>query len=172
MKRREFFTVQSRETLENALEPHADLRAAPQSIYRGKRRIDIIEIIDQWYGPGYRYVKVRGRHAIWQVISGGKECVSCQTTKNNWFTAVHHRETPDRIKTGQSDAGVVWRTEVLQARRDGADVDAVTLPDEDSLRAEVAYVIGAMNGSPHRVEADAFLAFLQSPRGQDAYAKF
>jgi len=60
MKRREFFTVQSRETLENALEPHADLRAAPQSIYRGKRRIDIIEIIDQWYGPGYRYVKVRG----------------------------------------------------------------------------------------------------------------
>jgi ABC-type molybdate transport system substrate-binding protein len=116
--------------------------------------------------------EVLERHAIWQVISGGKECVSCQTTKNNWFTAVHHRETPDRIKTGQSDAGVVWRTEVLQARRDGADVDAVTLPDEDSLRAEVAYVIGAMNGSPHRVEADAFLAFLQSPRGQDAYAKF
>src|SRR5215813_5864768 len=88
--------------------------------------------------------EVLERHAIWQVISGGKECVSCQTTKNNWFTAVHHRETPDRIKTGQSDAGVVWRTEVLQARRDGADVDAVTLPDEDSLRAEVAYVIGAM----------------------------
>jgi ABC-type molybdate transport system substrate-binding protein len=116
--------------------------------------------------------EVLERHAIWQVISGGKECVSCQTTKNNWFTAVHHRETPDRIKTGQSDAGVVWRTEVLQARRDGADVDVVTLPDEDSLRAEVAYVIGAMNGSPHRVEADAFLAFLQSPRGQDAYAKF
>jgi hypothetical protein len=24
-----------------------------------KRRIDIIEIMDQWYGPGYRYVKVR-----------------------------------------------------------------------------------------------------------------
>ena len=30
-----------------------------------------------------------------------------------------------------------------------------------------------MNGSPHRKEAsDAFLAFLQSPQGQDAYAKF
>jgi hypothetical protein len=42
------------------IEPHADLRAAPQRLYPGKRRIDIIEIVDQWYGPGYRYVKVRG----------------------------------------------------------------------------------------------------------------
>ena len=69
MKRREFFTVQSRETLENALEPHADLRAAPQSIYRGKRRTDIIEIIDQWYGPGYRYVKVRGHDSSVYILS-------------------------------------------------------------------------------------------------------
>jgi ABC-type molybdate transport system substrate-binding protein len=36
--------------------------------------------------------KVLERHGLWQAISGGKECVSCQTTKNNWFTAVHHRE--------------------------------------------------------------------------------
>jgi len=41
--------------------PHADLSAAPQSLYRGERRIDIIAIIDQWYGPDYRYVKVRGQ---------------------------------------------------------------------------------------------------------------
>jgi hypothetical protein len=42
------------------IEPHADFRATPRSLYRGRRRIDIIEIIDQWYGPDYRYVKVRG----------------------------------------------------------------------------------------------------------------
>ena len=42
------------------VEHHADLRAAPRSLYRGERRIDITEIMDQWYGPGYRYVKVRG----------------------------------------------------------------------------------------------------------------
>jgi hypothetical protein len=42
------------------IEPHPNLRAAPRSIYRGERRIEIIEIMDQWYGPGYRYVKVRG----------------------------------------------------------------------------------------------------------------
>jgi hypothetical protein len=42
------------------VESHADVRAMPRSLYRGKRRVDIIEIIDQWYGPGYRYVKVKG----------------------------------------------------------------------------------------------------------------
>ena len=41
------------------IEPHADFRAAPRRLYRGKRRIDIIEIVDQWHGPGYCYVKVR-----------------------------------------------------------------------------------------------------------------
>jgi len=116
--------------------------------------------------------KVLERHGIWQAISNGKECASCQTTKNNWFTAVHHRETPDRIKAGQSDAGVVWKTEVLEAHRNGSEVDAVSLPDKDSLRADVAYVVGAMNASPHRKSADAFLSFLQSPQGQEAYAKF
>jgi hypothetical protein len=34
------------------VEHHADLGAAPRSLYWGERRIDIIEIIDQWYGPG------------------------------------------------------------------------------------------------------------------------
>jgi hypothetical protein len=42
------------------VEHHADLGSAPQSLYR-ERPIDIIEIMDQWYGPGYRYVKVSGR---------------------------------------------------------------------------------------------------------------
>jgi hypothetical protein len=42
------------------VEHHADLGAAPRSLYRGERRIGIIKIMDQWYGPGYRYVKVRG----------------------------------------------------------------------------------------------------------------
>jgi len=42
------------------VEHHADLRAAPRSLFRGERRIDIIEIMDQWCGSGCRYVKVRG----------------------------------------------------------------------------------------------------------------
>lgn len=112
------------------------------------------------------------RHGLWDLVSAGQECFSCQTTENNWFTAVHHRETPARILAGQSDAGIVWKTEVLAAIRDGAAVEGVVLPAEDSLREEVSYAIGALAGSPRREAAASFLAFLATPDGQEAYAKF
>jgi ABC-type molybdate transport system substrate-binding protein len=116
--------------------------------------------------------KVLEQHKIWQQISDGKECVSCQTTSNNWFTAVHHRETPARILDGTSDAGIVWKTEVLEAQRRGANVDAVELPPSDSLRSDVAYAIGILTSSKHKQAADRYLAFVGSEAGQAAYAKF
>ena len=116
--------------------------------------------------------KVLERHGIWQRISGGKECASCQTTDNNYFTAVHHRETPERIRDGKSDAGIVWKTEVLEAQRHGAQVDAVELPGSDSLRDEVSYAIGALDNSGHKAAADRYLAFVASSGGQAAYAAF
>jgi ABC-type Fe3+ transport system substrate-binding protein len=67
---------------------------------------------------------------------------------------------------------MVWKTEVLAAKRGGAPVDAVVLPDEDSLRTEVSYVIGMLTGPKHGDAAEAFLNFLRSSDGQDAYAKF
>jgi ABC-type molybdate transport system substrate-binding protein len=125
------------------------------------------EGIMQFYGR-----KVLERHNIWLKISDGKECVSCQTTANNWFTAVHHRETPTRILDGTSDAGIVWKTEVLEAQRRGADVDAVELPPSDSLRSDVSYAIGVLSNSKHRDAADRYQAFVGSEAGQAAYAKF
>lgn len=116
--------------------------------------------------------KVLERHDIWQTVSGGKECVHCQVTPNGWFTAVHHRETPDRILANQSDAGMVWKTEVLAAERSGANIDAVALPDQDSLRKEVSYVIGKLKAAPHAAAAEAFLTFLSSPECQQTYAKY
>jgi ABC-type molybdate transport system substrate-binding protein len=116
--------------------------------------------------------KVLERHHLWQAISGGKECASCQTTATNWFTAVHHRETPARIAAGQSDAGVVWKTEGLQALRTNAAVESVELPPQDSLRDEVSYVIGILTATPHADAAKAYLDFVASSVGQEAYAKF
>ena len=116
--------------------------------------------------------KVLERHGIWQKISGGKECAACQATDSNYFTAVHHRETPERIRDGKSDAGIVWKTEVLEAQRHGAEVDAVELPASDSLRDEVSYAIGALDNSKHKAVADLYLAFVASSGGQAAYAAF
>jgi ABC-type molybdate transport system substrate-binding protein len=116
--------------------------------------------------------KVLERHGIWQTISAGKTCVHCQVTPNSWFTAVHHRETPDRITAGQSDAGMVWKTEVLAALRSKAPVEGITLNDQDSLRNEVSYAIGMLKASPRQAAAESFLAFLRSPECQSTYAKY
>jgi hypothetical protein len=42
------------------IESYADRTTAPRSLTWGERRIEIIEIMDQWHGPDYLYVKVRG----------------------------------------------------------------------------------------------------------------
>jgi len=125
------------------------------------------EGIMQFYGR-----KMLERHGIWDQISGGKECFSCQTTPNNWFTSVHHRETPDRIQAGTSDAGFVWKTETQEAVRLGAPIEGVVLPPADSLRNEVAYAIGALTVSPRKAMAEKYLEFLKSPESQQAYAKY
>jgi ABC-type molybdate transport system substrate-binding protein len=125
------------------------------------------EGIMQFYGR-----KVLERHGLWQHISAGKECFSCQTTPNNWFTAVHHRETPERILAGTSDTGIVWATEALEALRLGHSVDQVKLPPQDSLREEVAYAIGALTAGPRQAAAARYLAFLATPQAQAAYAKY
>jgi ABC-type molybdate transport system substrate-binding protein len=116
--------------------------------------------------------KVLERHGIWDKLAAGKECFSCQTTPNHWFTSVHHRETPDRIRAGQSDAGIVWRTEVLEAVRAGASVEGVALPPEDSLISEVSYAIGAMTNSKRAAAAQKYLAFLATPAAKAAYEKY
>lgn len=125
------------------------------------------EGIMQFYGR-----KVLERHNLWSHVSAGKECFSCQTTPNNWFTAVHHRETPERILAGQSDTGIVWMTEAIEAQRDGKAIEAVQLPPQDSLREEVAYAIGPLDSSPRKAAAMRYLAFLATPQAQAAYAKY
>jgi ABC-type molybdate transport system substrate-binding protein len=116
--------------------------------------------------------KVLERHGVWQTISGGKECFSCQTTERNRFSAVHHRETPERIRENKTDAGIVWATEVSEASREGAQIEGIKLPSEDSLRDEVAYAVGALTGSRRNANAEKFLAFLAAPAAQQAYAKY
>jgi ABC-type molybdate transport system substrate-binding protein len=115
--------------------------------------------------------KVLEQRGLWEKISAGKECSGCATTDNNWFTAVHHRETPARILAGQSDVGVVWKTEALEALRNGSAVEIVRLPADQSMINEVFYAIGPLAQPQHPKQAEAFIRFLQSADGQDAYAK-
>ena len=42
------------------VEAHADdVGATPRSLYWNERRIGTVEMLDQWFGPDYRYVKAK-----------------------------------------------------------------------------------------------------------------
>jgi ABC-type molybdate transport system substrate-binding protein len=116
--------------------------------------------------------KVLQKHNLWDKLSGGKECKSCDPTPNVHFTTVHHREIPDGMVAGKVDAGIVWATETKNALEEGRAVEAVPLPPEDSLIDEVSYVIGVLTKATHQGNAHKYMAFLQSAPGQEAYVKF
>ena len=56
---------------------------------------------------------------------------------------------------------MVWKTEVMAALRRGAQLEAVALPEQDSLRTEVSYVIGMLKDSKNRQASEVFLSFLR-----------
>ncbi len=116
--------------------------------------------------------KVLQDHKLWDKVSGGKECKSCDPTPNVHFTSVHHREIPDGLKAGTVDVGIVWATETKNALGEGHAVDAVKLPPEDSLINDVSYAIGTLTSSTNLQAASKYLAFLKLDSGQSAYAKF
>ena len=48
----------------------------PRGFYWGERRIGIVEMIDQWYGPDYRYVKAK------PMIAAFASCGSLKSAAN------------------------------------------------------------------------------------------
>ena len=54
-----------------------DVGATPRSLYWDERRVGVVDIIDQWYGPDYRYVKVKGD-------DGGIYILRCDEIRNEW----------------------------------------------------------------------------------------
>lgn len=107
---------------------------------------------------------------LWDKLANGQECESCRTRPNVYFTSVHHREIPEGIKKGETDVGIVWATEVKHALAEGAPVESVTLPVNDSLKNEVIYVAAPLRNAAHAKYAEAYIAYLGSPAGQDAYS--
>ena len=50
------------DTLRMRVECHAGYRGEerPLRLFLNQRRIEVVEVIDQWYGPDYQYCEVRG----------------------------------------------------------------------------------------------------------------
>lgn len=108
---------------------------------------------------------------LYEKVTGNADCRSCWAIDGKtWFTARHHRETPQRIETGEADVGIVWTTEVIEAKAEGRKVDGVAIPDDMNKVDKVAYAIGALETGRNAYNAMRFLAFLATDEAQQIYA--
>jgi molybdenum ABC transporter molybdate-binding protein len=126
------------------------------------------EGIFKFYGS--EMLKDLGIHAK---VTGDVLCKSCWAVPGKtWFTSRHHRETPQRIETGEADVGIVWATEVAHAKATGRKVDGVAIAAPLNKESKVGYAIGKLNKAKNQKNADRFLDYLASADAQNIYAKY
>ena len=70
-----------------------DPQVAPRTLYCGERQITILEVIDQWYGPGYRYVKVKGYYRNVYILRFDQ-------IRDTWELIMFSSERAPRLSTG------------------------------------------------------------------------
>jgi len=88
------------------------------------------------------------------------------------YTIVHHRETPLRIRKKTVDVGVVWATEVKNARKEGLSFDVVEPGETMDQRDKINYYACSLRGGSHPDNGQKFLEFLTSSRAQNIYRQF
>jgi ABC-type molybdate transport system substrate-binding protein len=109
---------------------------------------------------------------LYEKVTGNAECNSCWAIEGKtWFTSRHHRETPQRIEDGEADVGIVWTTEVIEAKAEGRAIEGVPIPDGLNKKDEVGYAIGALATGRNPYNAMRFLSYLATDRAQNIYAK-
>ena len=88
------------------------------------------------------------------------------------FTVVHHRETPQRIAEKTVDVGPVWATEAVHAQSSDQAIEVVEPGAELDQRERIDYYICRLRRAPHLQNAQNFLEFILSEKGQEIYKKY
>jgi ABC-type molybdate transport system substrate-binding protein len=110
---------------------------------------------------------------IYNKVAGDAMCKSCWAIEGKtWFTSRHHRETPDRIEKGEADVGIVWTTEVIEAKKHNRKIDGVPIPAPLNKAEVVGYAIGALKTGRNGANAKAYLDYLATEAAQTIYAKY
>ncbi len=110
---------------------------------------------------------------LYEKVTANAECRSCWAIEGKtWFTARHHRETPDRIEKGEADVGIVWVTEVVEAKKHGRKIDGVAIQAPLNKADEVGYAIGRLKTGRNAENAEQYLAYLATDAAQAIYAKY
>jgi ABC-type molybdate transport system substrate-binding protein len=110
---------------------------------------------------------------IYEKVTANAQCKQCWAIEGKtWFTARHHPETPDRIENGKADVGIVWTTEIIEAKKHNRKIDGVAIPAPLNKSDVVGYAIGALTSGRNQKNAERYLEYLASDRAQDIYAKY
>ncbi len=110
---------------------------------------------------------------LYEKVTAGKMCKSCWAVEGKtWFTSRHHRETPQRIETGEADTGIVWTTEVKHAQAEGRKIEGVEIPAPYNMGHKVGYAIGMLKTARNPYNAARYLSYLGTQEAQTIYAKY
>lgn len=110
---------------------------------------------------------------LYEKVTGNQECKSCWAVEGKtWFTSRHHRETPHRIENGEADVGIVWTTEVVEAKSEGRAVEGVAIEAPYNKQDKVGYAIGALKTGRNQDNAKRYLEYLAGDDAQNIYAKY
>ncbi|MDH5229048.1 MAG: substrate-binding domain-containing protein [Gammaproteobacteria bacterium] len=110
---------------------------------------------------------------LYEKVTADKKCKSCWAVEGKtWFTARHHRETPHRIENGQADVGIVWTTEVVEAKTDKRNIEGVSIPAPYNKESKVGYAIGTLKEGRNQANAKRYLEYLATDDAQNIYAKY
>ncbi len=110
---------------------------------------------------------------LYEKVTGNAKCLGCWAIEGKtWFTTRHHRETPQRIEDGLADVGIVWTTEIIEAKADNRAIDGVAIADKHNQGSKVGYVIGALNTGKNQANAKRYLDYLATNEAQAIYASY
>ena len=110
---------------------------------------------------------------IYEKVAGKEMCRGCWAIPGKtWFTTRHHRETPDRIEKGEADVGIVWTTEIIEAKKHNRAIDGVAIPAPLNKGSVVGYAIGLLKTGRNQNNGMHYVGYLRTKAAQGIYAKY
>ena len=128
----------------------------------------LTEGIFKFYGAAM--LKDMGIH---KKVTADAQCRGCWAIEGKtWFTKRHHRETPDRIEKGEADVGIVWTTEIIEAKKHDRSIDGIAIPAPLNKGSVVGYAIGLLKTGRNQNNAMHYVGYLRTAAAQNIYGKY
>jgi len=106
------------------------------------------------------------RQVLIEISQGGKSFKD-RVLSNIVSEEPNVRSVAQKVALGEVDAGIVYRTDVRAALREG-DIKVIEFPEESNIRAR--YPMAVLKNAHERELAEKFLVFVMSEAGQNVLA--